>query len=157
VIRRRTPLKRSQKPLKRSPIKHGHIHHWGCVHCGNGKVCSKCMRCRCQAKPMKRKPRKTGKTKDGRIRATPAEMAKLREFIYQRDDGICQLSGVRVERDVAVLDHIKKCKMGGGFRHDTKENLRLAHPYANNLREAGYDRTGIQAVMVRMGYMIVKK
>jgi hypothetical protein len=25
-----------------------HIHYWGCVHCGDPKVCSKCMKCPCR-------------------------------------------------------------------------------------------------------------
>lgn len=53
--------------------------------------------------------------------------ASLRRFIFDRDDGVCQLCGQPVEEAFHV-DHILPWSLGGPT---VKTNLQLAHPTCN--------------------------
>lgn len=76
------------------------------------------------------------------------DWARTRERIFERDGGMCQITGIFLSRAYYAIDHKSKCKMGGGFRNDEDHNLRLAHPIANQLREDGYSDAEIRQKLI---------
>ena len=65
-------------------------------------------------------------------KTTPWELLKL--WVKQR--GRCALTGVKLDRNTAQLDHILPRALGGA---DTVDNLRWLHAYVNRALGATHD------------------
>ena len=48
---------------------------------------------------------------------------------------MCAICFQFLPEEMATADHIKKRKMGGGFRDDRQENIRAVHLICNQMRE----------------------
>ena len=72
--------------------------------------------------------------------SAPRPSRALREKVYQRDRGICQLCGEPVKAgQLFTLDHRKPSSHGGST---TYANCRLAHKSCNTARRAPHPVNG---------------
>jgi hypothetical protein len=85
------------------------------------------------AHPKPAKPRRRG-PRGGRKIAGKAEYKRLREFVWDRDRGICCLCGEFVPLESATYEHLNGRGMGGSKRDDRPERCGVAHWGGNNAK-----------------------